>query len=254
MSYIITCAKCGISCEKTQPAIYCSRQCKQNALRKRNALKGYYTKPAIQSDKFCIVCKIQLPKYRKRFCSHACEYINDSVRRRSHTRPPRITFCETCNADISWRGPNARYCSRKCSPNYRQHVQKGAKKHNRLVRAAYAAFRELTGEYGKLYPKATSPELLPGRLFDWRTSCVICGTVLTGQHIRMCGSQWCRNMRERKRRELIAAGKYTFPGKNRKPNNNRKSFNEKHRIQRQRQYAAYVAMRELNLLPTMENR
>jgi hypothetical protein len=116
-------------------------------------------------------------------------------------------------------------------------VRQASKKHRNLVRAAYAVFRELQGEYGKPLPTLQLPP----------PTCIICGITLTGLRTRMCGSRSCNAARERERRELIATGQYTFPGRWHRSSEKRRQ-NPKNRSQRE--YAAYLAMRELNLLPT----
>lgn len=280
----------------------------------------------------CVICNEPLPltflSHRKT-CSSQCarEHMRRKWRHKRARRRARLLasrhkkFCQTCNADISWRRLSALYCSRKCvisaqhaqereiartriwlcrkcgqpvlprrfvcdeclSPRKKGGHRKGysyineaktfeeriarierrkqsTKEHNKLVRAANQVYRELQG-------KTKNPSLPPLP----PPTCVVCGIALIGFRKRiLCGSRLCQEDRERERwicrywgmpvrmtPRMIAAAEITN-GKfrDRKPDRRRRKRIERigrTRERSQHEYTVYLAMRELNLLPTKEN-
>jgi hypothetical protein len=167
-------------------------------------------------------------------------------------------------------------------------TKQAVKKANALVKAANQMYRELVGEPKK--QKEKQPRLARVLRADARgihiarvrvpalplPTCVVCGIALTGKRKRiLCDSQFCTEERQRERSRcqyvggrlsetprMIAAADFRCKktknfGRFRDPKTQapRKRIRPpRSQTQRsQREYAIYVAMREMNLLPTKEN-
>jgi predicted nucleic acid-binding Zn ribbon protein len=167
-------------------------------------------------------------------------------------------------------------------------TKQAVKKHNALVRAANQMYCELRGKTKKT-KKQKQPRLVRVLRADARgihiarirvlamplPTCVVCGTALRDYSRKriLCSSQRCKEKRERERSQctyfgarlsqtprMIAAADFRCAktknfGRFRDPKPPKKRAKRKRsRSERtQREYAVYLAMRGLNLLPTKEN-
>lgn len=249
--------------------------------RLRNARKRI-----IPRGKICQVCGTELPRYKSRYCSAQCNPRSQpkfprTCRKCNQSIPARRFLCDGC-LSASKQAYRQKYNEKRRSEGYsyaksgqtlEERIRRAtrarqiAKKHNRMIKAAYSVWCELQGKSTK--PPSSLPLLPP-------PTCVICGITLTKYRVRiLCGSQSCKEARQKEisscyyygeqpsatARMIAAADLNLGKFRDRTLNNvqrERKRERElkRNRLQKrgkerwQRYYAAYQAMRELNLLPT----
>lgn len=284
MSVLRSCVDCGRDigdCRSNQ--IYCSSNCRKRAKYRRryqrNPLKHIFRQKLSRASKrpnrFCRACGADV-SWRRRalYCDSAC--------RLRYYKPIHGRCCRKCGKSI----PSSRFVCDPClippkrksgwrsydknPPSFEEGLRRmtrrrqAIKRHKEMVKAAYAVYRELQGRIEK---PAKAPLPPP--------TCVVCGTTLTGFRKRiLCGAPLCKLARERERSRcyyvgtpysvtprMIATAELRGDGKfrdikraqRRDKNALRLQWRQSSAAQSRREYDAYHAMKELNLIPTKEN-
>jgi hypothetical protein len=289
MSPSRSCIECGynISDGSRLDRFYCSQICRLRAKYRRRYQRNpdkYAFKQKLwyarkrPTNRCCRTCgaNISWRRGNAQYCSTECQNTAKLARdaRQREVNRTRLRLCRKCGDTIPF--PRRFVCDRCLRPResgWRKWIRNpptidekmrrkartrlAVKKHRAKVLAAYAVYRELQGAT-KAQPK---PSLPP-------PTCVVCGIMLTGFRKRiLCGHPSCKQARERERwlsyyagvpysatPRMIAAAGQKGNGKFRDIKKDRRRRRLRSRTERsRREYAAYLAMKELNLIPTQED-
>jgi hypothetical protein len=214
-------------------------------------------------DKFCRTCGTNIAgTHKSRYCSECCPKYQPKLlwccRRCGQPVPIRRLVCDRCLSPRKTGWPSYRKKARTLEERIAliERQKQSNKKHNRLVHAAYSIYCELQDK-----PKPLKKSPLPA------PTCVVCGITLTNFRKRiLCGSQLCQADRERERwvcyysgyplratpRMIAAKAAGIKIGQFRDPKPDKRQRQRSPRTDRsrsRREYAVYLAMRKMNLLP-----
>lgn len=106
------CKYCGLEYEaKTMRSMYCSKRCCRSVDRDNKRIK--YVGKREQS---CVICGVNLPKYKTRYCSRECLIKSGQIRAGKVQTTQKITrSCVVCGKEFeTWKGRKIT-CSAECS-------------------------------------------------------------------------------------------------------------------------------------------